>query len=74
MRIYLLLSICALIMGAYFYGTKVEKAKCESRNLQNNLQNIEKIQQTQRMVHETSYKTGVDDIRIILLNKYTIAE
>ena len=78
MKIYLLIALGALIIGAYFYGAKIADAKCKIKNLQNNLnENIQSQKQfndNQRIIHETVYKTGVADIRRILCDKYTIAE
>ena len=78
MKIYLLLALGALIIGAYFYGAKTADANCNIKNLQNNLnENIQtqkQLNDNQRIIHETVYKTGVADIRRILYDKYTIAE
>ena len=63
-----------MIFGAYFYGVNITNAKCDKKYLQNNLQNIQQIQQNQRVIHDKVYKTGVADIRRILHNEYTIAE
>lgn len=78
MKIYLLLSVCVLVLGAYFYGAHVADAKCNIKNLQNNLneniQNQKQFIDNQRIIHETVYKTGVADVRRILRDKYTIAD
>ena len=70
--------ICAIIVGAYFYGASVADNKCHIEHLKNELKTNEQNQQqfinNQRIIHETVYKTGVADIRIILRDKYTIAD
>ena len=61
-------------MGAYFYGFNIAQAKYKIQYLQAQNQNQEQIAIKQRKIHETVYKTGVDDIRIILRDKYSIAD
>lgn len=73
-KIYLIGFVGALVMGAYFYGANIEQAKCKTKYLQNDFETITKIQQKQKVIHDTVYKTGVADIRRILFDKYTIAE
>ncbi len=73
-QIYLLLTIGALIIGAYFYGLNIARAKCQIQFLQNQNQIKEQTVIKQRKIHETVYKTGVGDIRFILRNRYTIAD
>lgn len=63
-----------MISGAYFYGRTVGITKCEIQNLNKQTKAIEQNQTKQRIINDTVYKTGVDDIRHILLTKYTIAE
>jgi len=73
-QIYFVIIICAIIFGAYFYGVNIERAKCKIKFLQQQNQTQEQIVIKQRNIHETVYKTGVGDIRIILRDKYTIAD
>ncbi len=73
-RLYLIMLICAIITGAFFYGKTIGKSKCEIQNFQNQINQTEQIQQNKRNLNETVYKTGVRDIRRILRDKYTIAE
>lgn len=61
-------------MGAYFYGFNIANSKCQNKQLQNNIFEIQQIQQNKKEIHDTVYKTGVADIRRILRDKYTIAE
>lgn len=73
-KIYLIILICAIIIGAFFYGKNVGISKCEIQNLQNQINTTEQSQQNERNINDTVYKTGVRDIRRILYDKYTIAE
>ena len=61
-------------MGAYFYGVNIESEKCRNKYLQTDLEQTIQMQQNQRIIHDTVYKTGVADIRRILFDKYTIKE
>lgn len=74
MKIYFIMAIGALVMGAYFYGANIADAKCQMQHLKNNVQNQEILIQNKKEIHEKVYKTGVADIRGILLDKYTIKE
>lgn len=73
-RIYFIILIGALVTGAYFYGVNIGRTKCETKYLQNNLQETQQTQQNKKVIHDTVYKTGVADIRRILFDRYTIAE
>ena len=73
-KIYFLLAICALILGAYFYGANIADAKCQMRQLAENTQKQNLNIKNQRIIHDTVYKTGISDVRRILHDKYTIAE
>lgn len=73
-KFYLIILVCVIILGAFFYGRDVGRSKCEIQNFQNQIKTTEKIQQTERILNDAVYKTGVADIRRILRDKYTIAE
>ena len=73
-KMYLIIAISAIVFGAYFYGVNITKAKCNVEYTQNNLNQIQKIKQNKKDIHETVYKTSMGDIRRILYDKYTIAE
>ena len=73
-KIYLIMAICALILGAYFYGANIADAKCQIRQITENTQKQTYLINNQRIIHENVYKTGLVDIRRILRDKYTIAE
>ena len=75
---YLIIFIGICIVGAYLCGAKIADTKCRMKFAQESVIQIEKQQkqniQNKKVLHETVYKTGVDDIRRILQSKYTIAE
>ena len=73
-KIYLIVLMCATIVGAYFYGKSVGVAQCEKQHFQNQINITEQQKTNERIINETVYKTGVGDIRRILHDKYTIAE
>ena len=73
-KIYLIIAISAFVLGAYFYGVNITNAKCHAQYLQTNIKNQEQSILKERKIHENVYKTGVSDIRIILRDKYTIAD
>ena len=77
-KLYLFFAIVALIVGAGFYGANVADANCRADMARQNIQNLQNFQnqviKNKRINHEIVYKTGVDDIRRILCDKYSIAE
>ena len=73
-KLYLVMAICALIIGAYFYGVNITNAKCQKQHIEQIFQNQTESIQNQRIIHDTVYNTGVGDIRRILHDEYTIAE
>lgn len=73
-KIYLICGASAFVFGAYFYGFNIANSKCQNRQLQIDISEIQKIQQNKKEIHDTVYKTGTGDIRRILRDKYTIAE
>lgn len=73
-KLYLIILVCVIVCGAFFYGKNVGISKCEIQNLQNQINTTEQSQQNERNINDTVYKTGVRDIRRILYDKYTIAE
>ena len=73
-KIYLIMLICAITSGAYFYGVHVGNSKCEIGHFQNQINISEQNKTNERIVNDTVYKTGVVDIRRILRDKYTIAD
>ena len=77
-KLYFLLAICALVVGAWFYGADVADAKCRAQVANQNLQIWQNMQnqiiQNKRKNHEIVYKTGVADIRRVLRDKYSVAE
>lgn len=77
-KIYVGLFLCAVIVAAFYCGSKIADAKCRMQIAQESLQNSEQQRKqdfyNKKVLHETVYKTGVADIRRILQSKYTIAE
>ena len=73
-KIYCFLGAGALVFCAYLYGVNIAHEKCKNMNLQNTFETIKQTQQKQRIIYDTVYKTGADDVRCILRDKYTIAE
>lgn len=73
-KVYLIILICAIITGAYFYGKNVGVSQCEKQYSQNQINITEQQKNKEGLINETVYKTGVNDIRRILHDKYTIAE
>ena len=73
-KIYLIVLMCATIVGAYFYGKSLGVAQCEKQYLQNQINTTQQQKINERVINETVYKTGVRDIRRILRDKYTITE
>ena len=73
-KVYLIIVVCAIIFGAYFYGKSVGVSQCEKQYFQNQINFTEQQKTKERIINATVYKTGVGDIRRILHDKYTIAE
>lgn len=73
-KFYLILSICAVIIGMFFWGKSIGVSECKVQNLQNQIDTDKQYETKQRVINETVYKTGMGDIRRILRDKYTIAE
>lgn len=70
----ILICICAISAGAFFYGKNIGVSKCEIQNLQNQINTTEQNQVNKRILNDKVFKTGVADIRRILRDKYSIAE
>ena len=73
-KIYVLALFGALCTVFYFYGLNVGKSKCETKNIQQQINQIKTTKQQERIINEKVYKTGVGDIRRILHNEYTIKQ
>ena len=74
MQKYLIIAVCAMVLGAYFFGARIAREKCvaDGANAQSNeiINNVNMV----RVANEKTVHTGVCDIRNILRRKYTIAE
>ena len=73
-KIYLIISVCAIIIGAFFYGEHVGNSKCKLQNLHEQIKTTENKEINKRIINDKVYKTGVADIRGVLRDKYTIKE
>lgn len=73
-KLYFIMLLGTLILGAYFYGANIAKAKCQMQYMQQEKQKQEIIIKDKRKIHETVYRTGIVDIRSVLRDKYSIAE
>lgn len=74
MQKYLIIAVCAMFFGAYFFGVRIAREKCvaDGANAQTNeiINNVKLL----RGANEKTVHTSVRDIRDILRRKYTIAE
>ena len=73
-KMYLLLFVVCATVGAYFYGANIADMKCRMKYANYELETNKKITTKQKAVRDVANKTGVDDIRRILRDKYTIAQ
>jgi hypothetical protein len=73
-KVYVILLLCVVLVGTFFYGRNVGVSKCEMQNLQNQINTTEQNQVKERDLNDKVFKTGVVDIRRILRDKYSIAE
>ena len=74
MRNYLIITVCAMVVGAYVMGMRIAHEKCKTASANNQTYEIINSVNLQRMANEKVFNTGVRDIRDILRQKYTIAE
>ena len=74
MQKYLIIAVCAMVLGSYFFGARIAREKCvaDGANAQTNeiINNVNMV----RVANEKTVHTNVRDIRNILRAKYTIAE
>ncbi len=74
MQKYLIIAVCAMVFGAYFFGARIAREKCvaDGANAQTGeiINNVNMV----RGANEKTVHTNVRDIRDILRRKYTIAE
>ena len=74
MRIYLIIAVVAMVLGAYWAGRNIARSECVALAANTNTNNILNSVNIQREANENAINTGVGDIRHILYTKYTIAE
>ena len=73
-RLYIIIAICGIIIGIYFFGTLHGRDSCIKQIATENAailqqQNIEK-----EKINAEIYRTDINTIRNILRTKYTIAD
>ena len=74
MQKYLFIAVCAMVLGAYWFGTRIAREKCVADSANAQKDEIINSGNIVRMANEKTVHTGVRDIRDILRRKYTIAE
>ncbi|MBO7508865.1 MAG: hypothetical protein J6T57_01125 [Alphaproteobacteria bacterium] len=74
MRIYLIIAVIVMVGGAYVMGGRIAKNECLSDASELRATDITNMVEMQRIVNEKTVHTGVNDIRGILRDKYTIAD
>ena len=73
-KMYFLLFVVCATVGAYFYGANIADVKCRMRYANYAMEQNKDITMKQKVVRDVVNKTGADDIRRILRDKYTIAQ
>lgn len=73
-RIYLLLFVVVIMVGLYLVGIVVGKSRCQTDNVVVVTQQQTELINLERKVNAESFNRGVDDIRRILREQYTIKE
>ncbi|MBO7509542.1 MAG: hypothetical protein J6T57_04690 [Alphaproteobacteria bacterium] len=74
MKHYLIVAAAVIVAGAYFFGLRIGRMRCVidfGRTQSGEMTNIMDIK---RNTDEKVFNTGVDDIRRVLRERYTIAE
>lgn len=74
MKNYLIVAVAVIIAGAYFFGTRIGRMKCEVKFLRAQSDEFINIVEVKRNTDEVVFNTNLGDIRRILHKKYTIAE
>ena len=77
-KLYFFVGGVFIIFMSVLSGTVIGNYRCRADIAQENIDSIKTNQQEllkeKRIINETVYKTGADDVRHILRDKYTIAE
>jgi hypothetical protein len=73
-KIYLIIAIFFMVLGAYFMGTRIAIMKCAANMANTQTADMVNFMKLNRISDEKVFNTGVHDIRDILRNKYTIAD
>lgn len=73
-KLYFILLFFVLLLLSYYAGVRAAKIDCRANQSTEVIQTQSKIIEIQRTVNDEVINSGVDDIRCILREKYTIAE
>ena len=73
-KIYFFLMLCLCVYIAFVCGKQTANAKFQAQIVQETKLQTKQTLQTNRILNEKVYKTGVADIRSILRDEYSIAQ
>lgn len=73
-KLYLLLFFIVVVWGAYLVGGRVASEKCRGAVADDIVAQQVELIKIQEVVNAETISRGVDDIRRVLREKYTIAE
>lgn len=73
-KLYILLFVWLVILGAFFAGQNVGKLKCQKNTAIDEINNETKVIQITEKINAETLHTGVADIRRILRDEYSITE
>lgn len=73
-KIYLIVAIVSMVVGAYFMGVRVTQVKCRANVATAQTADMVQFMNLNRISDEKVFNTGMRDIRGILRQKYTIAD
>lgn len=74
MKKYLIIAVAVIVAGAYFFGVRIGRMKCNMDSVRAQSSEISDIIDIKRNTDEKVFNTNLGDIRRILHEKYTIAE
>ncbi|MDW3024800.1 MAG: hypothetical protein R8N50_03910 [Alphaproteobacteria bacterium] len=73
-KIYFLVFLIVVLVGAYFAGGRVANEKCRARLANSKADQQLEIVKLHEAVNEEVFSRGVGDIRRVLRERYTIAQ
>ncbi len=74
MRIYIIVMVALMLMGAYLLGTRVGMARCRANAAVQSMNAYVQIIKDKEKINAETNHTAVRDIRRILRKKYTISQ